>query len=234
MYGGLEQVNEIGALVELCPPPARELEPVDWAAVEARFGMRLPEDYKELASLYGRGRFADYLHIFHPHSRSEYVDLTGPMPARVRAQLQKDYVQGSHPVPYDPRRLFLMGCTDNGEYLFWVTEPSEEPGCWRIAVNEARGPRWFTFEGGVSTFLASVLRGETVVPQFPSDLLQGEVGFASSVRNVWVPLADPVVRNHKSDVVREWARANGYDVPFRGRIPAAVHEAWERATQGEV
>nr|WP_268256275.1 histone-like nucleoid-structuring protein Lsr2 [Streptomyces minutiscleroticus] len=29
--------------------------------------------------------------------------------------------------------------------------------------------------------------------------------------------------------MREWARANGHDVPMRGRIPAAVRQAWEEA-----
>lgn len=225
-------MTEIRALTRLCPPPHRASDPIDWAAVETRLGMRLPEDYKELASAYGPGRFADYLSIFHPHAQSTYVDLTGPMPARIRAQLHKDYAQGSHPVPYDPQHLFLMGSTDNGEYFFWVTEPSEVPDSWRITINEARGPRWFTFDGNLIEFLTSVLNGETVVPQFPEDLLQGEVGFTPSARDVWVPLAAPVAPPADPDVIREWARAKGYEVPFRGRIPAEVREAWERATQG--
>lgn len=29
--------------------------------------------------------------------------------------------------------------------------------------------------------------------------------------------------------IRDWARANGVDVPDRGRIPTAVRQAWERA-----
>ncbi|MFI1069613.1 histone-like nucleoid-structuring protein Lsr2 [Streptomyces puniciscabiei] len=37
-----------------------------------------------------------------------------------------------------------------------------------------------------------------------------------------VPTADP-------EAVREWARANGFDVPMRGRIPAAVRQAGEQA-----
>ncbi|WP_308209472.1 histone-like nucleoid-structuring protein Lsr2 [Nocardia amikacinitolerans] len=31
-------------------------------------------------------------------------------------------------------------------------------------------------------------------------------------------------------VVREWARTNGYDVPRRGRVPADVVVAYEKAT----
>ncbi|MET9463057.1 histone-like nucleoid-structuring protein Lsr2 [Streptomyces canus] len=32
--------------------------------------------------------------------------------------------------------------------------------------------------------------------------------------------------------MREWARANGYDVPDRGRIPAAIRDAWQQAAEG--
>lgn len=220
------------ALTHLCPPPTGPSDPIDWAAVETRLGMSLPEDYKELASFYGPGRFADYLQIFHPHARSDYVDLTGPMPAAIRAQLHKDRTRGSYPVPYDPRSLFLMGNTDNGEYLFWITEPPEAPDSWRIAVNEARGPRWFTFDGTVTEFLTSVLSGETVLPQFPEDFPRGETGFTRSANDMRVPFAAPAAPPVSSDVIRTWARANGYAAPFRGRIPAAVRDAWERATRG--
>ena len=30
--------------------------------------------------------------------------------------------------------------------------------------------------------------------------------------------------------IRDWARRNGIDVPDRGRIPAAIRQAWERST----
>lgn len=36
-------------------------------------------------------------------------------------------------------------------------------------------------------------------------------------------------RSKDAKAVREWARNNGHDVPDRGRIPAAVQEAYRRA-----
>jgi hypothetical protein len=222
-------LTSIDALTRLCPPPDGTPRPVDWEAVETRLGMRLPTDYKELATVYGPGRFADYLHVYHPHETSPYVDLTGPMPDRIRNQLQKDYDQGTHPVPYDPRHLFPMGVTDNGEYLFWITGPVEAPDTWRIAVNEARGPRWFAFDGTLTEFLVSVLSGETTVPQFPKDLLQDPMDFVPSDLDAWVPPPAPARPPVNSDTIREWGRAHGYEVPLRGRIPAAVREAWEQA-----
>ncbi|MGW2326516.1 Lsr2 family DNA-binding protein [Streptomyces sp. NPDC001700] len=223
-------MNAIDALVQVCPPPDDPPPGVDWASVEEGLGMRLPADYKRLADAYGPGTFADFIHIFHPHGPTEYVDLTGPEPARARAQLQVDYDGGTHPVPYEPRHLFNMGGTDNGEDLFWITDPHGAPDTWRIAVNEARGPEWFTFDGTLSAFLASVLGGETAVPQFPGGLLSHSTDFVPYGPTLWVPPPQRPARPPvDTESIREWGRAHGYDVPPRGRVPLVVREAWERA-----
>ncbi|GAA2932848.1 Lsr2 family DNA-binding protein [Streptomyces enissocaesilis] len=221
------------SLTRLCSPPDSTPRPVEWRSVEAQLGIQLPTDYKELATAYGPGRFADFIHIYHPHGYTPYVDLTGPMPAKIRAQLQRDYDQGTHPVPYDPRHLFTMGGTDNGEYLFWITDPQDAPNTWRIAVNEARGPQWFTFDGTVTEFLVSVLSGETAVPQFPRGLLERPPSFVPSDPSAWTPPPAPARTPVNTNEIREWARSNGYEVPLRGRIPAPVLDAWEQAHRGD-
>lgn len=168
-------MTDITALTQLCPPPRSLPRPVDRGRVEAGLGMRLPEDYKQLATAYGPGAFAGYIHVCHPHGYTEFVDLTGPMPERLREQLQLDHGRGTHPVPYVPRHLFAVGVTDNGENLFWITDPEDAPEAWRVAVNEARGPRWFTFDGTLTAFLTAVLSGSAAVPQFAPDLLDRAV-----------------------------------------------------------
>ncbi|MEU6100545.1 histone-like nucleoid-structuring protein Lsr2 [Streptomyces flaveolus] len=153
------------------------------------------------------------------------------MPGRIRTQLRKDHDQGTHPVPHDPDRLFACGATDNGEYLFWITDPATDPDRWRVAVNEARGPRWYTYDGTLTAFLAGVLTGQTRVPQFPPSLLDGPARFTPSRRTPGEPAPFSVARPVDTAVIRSWARANGYQVPPRGRVPLAVREAWERATR---
>ncbi|MFF0449824.1 histone-like nucleoid-structuring protein Lsr2 [Streptomyces sp. NPDC004609] len=224
-------MTALAALTRLCPPPETSPRPVDWDEAEAHLGIRLPGDYKRLAALYGPGVFAGYIHVFHPHGATEWVDLTGPVPARARAQLQRDLDGGTHPVPHDPRRLFAMAGTDNGERLFWITDPQDAPDAWRITVNEARGPRWFTFDGTVTEFLLAVLSGETTVPQFPKDLLDQATRFTPSQPVPRTPPQPPARPPASTAAVREWARANGYDLPARGRIPAEILEAWDRAGQ---
>ncbi|MGK5642195.1 Lsr2 family DNA-binding protein [Streptomyces sp. URMC 126] len=191
--------------------------------------MRLPQDYKDLVATYGPGSFADYLHVYHPAGPTRWVDLTGPVPEAVRAQLRHDYDRGTHPVPYDPRFLFNMAGTDNGEDLFWITDPLDSPDSWGIAVNEARGPQWFLFDGTLTRFLADALGGRIDVPQFPANVLE-----TASVFTPYPPGPEdlPVVEVRPpvdTDVIRRWARENGFEVPPRGRIPLVAREAWERA-----
>jgi hypothetical protein len=101
-------MTALTALTELCPPPEEALG-IRSGTVEDRLGMPLPRDYKHLADRYGPGSFNDHLSLFHPHGVTEYVNLTGPMPGRIRAQLRKDYDQGTQPDPHDPDTLFACG-----------------------------------------------------------------------------------------------------------------------------
>ncbi|MGW4441066.1 Lsr2 family DNA-binding protein [Streptomyces sp. NPDC004596] len=223
-------MSPLERLTELCPPPPTEQPPVDWPGVECALGLRLPEDYKRLTATYDPGCFANYLWIYDPRHTSVHVNLTGPVSERIRDQMRSDRARGIYPAPVDPELLLPCGVTDNGEYLFWITTPRDNPDAWLIAVNEARGPRWFTFDGNLTQFLVSVLSGSTAVPHFPKDLLHAGIDFEPSRLDQWSPPLPPVETPLSNpEAIREWARANGYDVPMRGRIPAAVRQAWEQA-----
>lgn len=222
-------MTDLTALSRLCPPPGTAMN-IAWNPVEEALGMRLPADYKQLAEQYGPGSFANYIHIYHPHGVTEFVSLTGPMPARVRGHLRNDVERGTYPVPHNPDSLFTIGVTDNGEYIFWIMDPVDQPDRWRIAVNEARSLQWFTFNGSLTEFLASVLNGQTKVPQFPHSLLEETPAFTPSHPALWKPppVSDQAPVN--TAAIRAWALANGYKVPARGPIPPEIRAAWEQAT----
>lgn len=226
-------MTDLADIIGICPPPPDSV-PVDWDAAESTLGVELPADYKQLATMYGPGSFCEYLRIYHPHSSTEWGDLVGPMPTTLRRQLQKDRDTGTFPLPYAPENLLACGVTDNGEHLFWVTRPADDPDRWRIAVNEARGSRWYTFEGGLVAFLAASFSGRITVPLFPGGLLDHAVAFFPDTANQpTVPTPTDADSSTAwavdSHVIRAWARASGYDVPDRGRIPAPITEAWEQA-----
>ncbi|MEU0405475.1 histone-like nucleoid-structuring protein Lsr2 [Streptomyces sp. NPDC006197] len=130
-----------------------------------------------------------------------------------------------------------MGVTDNGEYLFWLTDPAGVPEEWTIAANEARGPRWYAYGGGLADFLTAVLSGRETVPLFPDSFLtQGAFFTPTTPAPTPAPVdtapQPPAGRTADANDIRTWARAHGYDVPGRARIPVAILEAWEKASSG--
>ncbi|MEV7373332.1 histone-like nucleoid-structuring protein Lsr2 [Streptomyces sp. NPDC090301] len=222
----------LAALTALCPPPA-DVPPVpDWPGAEGVLGMRLPGDYKELVAAYGPGEFNGFLTLYQPGTLNEWVDLTGPVPARLRAQLDAHH-RGA--LPCATEDLLAMGVTGNGHYLFWDTRLRDAPDRWTVVVSERLSAPWFTYRGPVTAFLADVLGGTLRVPLFPRDLLLGDgPAFAPSrlrgrVRVTALDTRPPV----STSTIRAWARAQGFDVPDRGRVPFAVFEAWEAATRSD-
>ncbi|MGW9033762.1 hypothetical protein ACWGQ4_02320 [Streptomyces sp. NPDC055721] len=169
-------MTSIDRLTDLCPAPPTAPS-TDWPSTEHPLGMSLPTDYKQIADTYGPGAFCSIIHLYHPHASTPWTSITGSMPSTIRTQLQHDRDSGTYPVPYDPQRLFVMGVTDNGEYLFWVTEPTNAPEKWTIAANEARGPQWYTYNGGLAAFLTAVLSGRETVPLFPDSLVTQGISF---------------------------------------------------------
>ncbi|MFG2899775.1 histone-like nucleoid-structuring protein Lsr2 [Streptomyces zaomyceticus] len=221
-------MTALNALTALCPPPAVPPSAPDWSEVEDTLGTRLPEDYEELITTYGPGRFCGFITLYQPHSASAWINLTGPLPARLRGQIEEVRQASRHPwpLPHSPENLFAMGVTDNGDYLFWVTQPSDDPDRWTVAVNEALRAPWFSYNGSLTEFLVGVLGGTKRVPMFPRDLLRKGPTFTPST-----PRSTPLetatgMAPVSTRTIREWANAHGFDLPERGRIPYDVVEAW--------
>lgn len=99
----------LDALVRAVSPPAG---PVDargeWAEAEARLGVRLPGDYKQLVETYGWGEFCDYLYLRTPFGTSPYNRLER----------------------HDG--LLVWGATTDADRLCWRTEGDPEE--WPVVV----------------------------------------------------------------------------------------------------
>ncbi|MFD3993160.1 histone-like nucleoid-structuring protein Lsr2 [Streptomyces sp. NPDC058548] len=227
----------LAALAALCPPPDVVPPAPDWSLAEGVLGMSLPRDYKELVAAYGPGQFCRFLTLYQPGALSEWVDLTGPMPALLREQLDAGRSTDAHrrgAPPCGTEDLLAMGVTGNGHYLFWDTRPRDAPDRWTVAVTERLGAPWFTYSGSVTAFLVDVLGRTLHVPLFPRDLLCYGPTFTPSALRSRVSVTTPSTKAPVStSTIRTWARANGYDLPDRGRVPFAVFEAWEAATQSD-
>lgn len=224
-------MTALAALTALCPPPAVVPPAPDWSPIEDTLGMGLPQDYKELVGTYGPGLFCDFLTLYQPHSPNEWTDLTGPLPGRLRAQIETVRHATRRPpsLPHAPEDLFALGVTGNGDYLFWVTLPAGAPDAWTVTVNEALRAPWFSYDGSLAEFLVSVLSGTTRVPLFPKDLLEHGATFTPSNPRSSAPTAAPWT-SVSTRTIRDWANSNGYDLPDRGRVPIEIIQAWEQST----
>jgi hypothetical protein len=156
-------------LIRLVPPPMRPRpRSVDWVAVEQRLGHSLPDDYKALVVAYGPGRFAQFIHIYQPHNATEAVDLESQINS---ARWALEYLrQTGESIPYATNEntgLVAIGRTDNGDVLYLVRRPIDDPNGWIVTVNEARGDTWDEFDGGITSFLTEVLSGRRRVVVFP-------------------------------------------------------------------
>lgn len=116
-------------------PPAPV--PVDWPAVETWLGLRLPDDYKQLADRYGPLDFGEYLWIHVPcvqRDRFDYGDWLREThrAARIAARALPE---GERPAVHpEPGGLLACGSSRSSDVLFWDTSVSEDPNRWTVVV----------------------------------------------------------------------------------------------------
>ncbi|WP_433017000.1 hypothetical protein [Kribbella sp. CA-294648] len=113
--------------------------PIDWAAVEARLGLRLPTDYKELASAYGPLDIGEFIWLHVPcvqEGRFDYGDWLKETHRHCRALSRK--VPPHTPPPFHPQPggLLAWGTTRRSTYLFWDTSAAD-PDQWPVVAYDS-------------------------------------------------------------------------------------------------
>lgn len=153
--------SAVERLMRLVPPPQPPAAR-DWPSVAEVLGVSLPADYRDLVDAYGGGRFDGYLWVLEPGCPNENYDLVTS--ERERAEAFGMLWDFGEPKPEfleeDGARLVPWGATDNGEFLYWLVRPEQEPEQWAVLVNEARGEEWERYELGCAAFLVGALTGE--------------------------------------------------------------------------
>lgn len=164
----------MGALDDLrriAPPPAEPPAAVDWNAARSALGVGLPPDYTALVDEWGAGTFDDFIAVFAPGHENPHVELVHEAEGWLSAL--EAQVEDGEDLPFPPRLapggLLAWGVSGNGDPCF-LHMRSEDPARWTVAVQEARGPDWHVFEGGVVDFLVAVLEGRERVSVFPEDV----------------------------------------------------------------
>jgi hypothetical protein len=158
-------------LVRLVNPPSAVHSEVDWAAFEVQLGWRLPADYKWLVETYGAGSFDDFLHVLQPDT--EFQPIALEISYRRAVEVLSQLKESGEQIPYGIDEIAPVAKTDNGDTVYWVRRPADDPDSWSIVTNAARGVMWPQYEGGIVEFLVAVLskaRRIAIFPDgFPSD-----------------------------------------------------------------
>lgn len=139
---------------------------LDWQHLEGELGFGLPRDYREIVESYGPGMFSDFIFLFEPIPDNPhiYIGTQNQLAIDALRYLQE---RGDEEIPYQLTPFpEIVGCgrTVNGDMLYWRTRELDDPETWTIVGNEARGPDWFEYEGGLDSFLTACISGEYEFP----------------------------------------------------------------------
>ncbi|MEV0569008.1 hypothetical protein [Dactylosporangium sp. NPDC050588] len=138
-----------GRLAQLAGPALRP-GPVDWAAVSARIGVELPDDYRWLMEQYGPGTFDRYLTLTPPEA------LPAPAPGPLVGVLR---VESARTLP--------VATTTDGAVVSLLADPYWD-GAWQgLRIARPDTAPW-DVDTGLLYSLVLVMSGRYPVSRFPS------------------------------------------------------------------
>jgi hypothetical protein len=152
---------DLSQLAELLRGPAALERSWDWEVVEAELRTALPTDYRELVEAYGGGLLDEYLLLLEPGCPNDVYDLVKISAEREEAN-DSMWQFEDRPAEMESggNRLICWATTDNGEYLYWLVQPADNPDSRPTLVNSESGEDWERYDMTVTQFLTAVLTGE--------------------------------------------------------------------------
>jgi hypothetical protein len=155
----------------LSPPSQRTFDNAAWVTFESEGGVRLPNDFKELVSIYGCGAIDDFVWLLDPFSKNPNLNFEKSKYFReAYAVMRKEFIT-DYPRPDYPANgsFFPWAVTDNGETFVWLVDG--DPDSWKVAVHSSDQGEEEIYNFGCVEFLLKLLeRGVSskILPsQFP-------------------------------------------------------------------
>lgn len=170
-------IEEIIALLE---PPKRpaEVGSVDWPAVEEKYKIQVPPDFKEFAELYGTGCIGEFLWVFNPFSENQFLNFEASKAFhKTYSDLKLEFPELlSYPEHPANGSLFPFATTDNGDMFCWIVDnESSEPSCTILSSDPAYES---STKMSFASFMVGILRGELGSSILPEDFLTDKKRFA--------------------------------------------------------
>ncbi|MHC5905292.1 SMI1/KNR4 family protein [Streptomyces sp. S6] len=151
--------SDLTCLTELLPHPRLVAPATDWATAETTLRTSLPTDYRALITTYGAGLIDNYLLLLEPGCPDDVYDQLKISAEREEANSSLwQYDDKPTELEPDGNRLICWATTDNGEYLYWLVQPGDDPDSRPILINSDSD--WERHDMTTTRFLASVLAGD--------------------------------------------------------------------------
>lgn len=131
--------NQYSQLIELIPCPAKPVwgpSQIRLNEIERRINLTFPDDFKQIISTYGAGKWQDFWFLYNPHFDRCFEDWGSPLNddsgtmllelpyMRMCRQTARDFGLEDWDYPIFPEEggLLPWARTENGGCLFWLTE----------------------------------------------------------------------------------------------------------------
>ncbi|MEV6995671.1 SMI1/KNR4 family protein [Streptomyces sp. NPDC093228] len=169
--------NSFEALAEMLPPRPGSGLAVDWAVVEAAWGLEFPSDYKNVIAHYGDVRLGGYLHVIAPTAVTpdtwDEADARrgsmGFITADTRATLADTEPTN---IDAEPEELVTWGTATSADLFCWLTRG--EPDKWPLLVFCHGEDAWVQHDFGMAEFLIRVLNAQPSVEVMAETPLWGD------------------------------------------------------------
>lgn len=158
-------------LVDLFGAPEQPPVPIEWSAVESWLGLRLPSDYKAVASAYGPLDIGEFVWLHVPCVRADRFDYGRWLRESHRwARISSRLAPPHEPPPFHPTvgGLLAWGSTRRSDLLLWDTSAGD-PDRWPTVVFHAdavtRGVNpWRSLGGPLLDTLATLVHSGHELP----------------------------------------------------------------------
>ncbi|MCX4489930.1 hypothetical protein OG890_39260 [Streptomyces anulatus] len=162
----LQELEEaVPALLDIrCAEPRG----VDWDFIRHETGVALPPDFIALAEVYPRFVVDDFLgmHIPSPGKERNFVRGVRGMLANLAELRDAGMSHGYVPFP-EPGGLFPWGESTEGDVFYWKTSDADS-AAWSV-LTSGHNDDWCTYAGGVTSYLAGLVRGTVPPNGLPPD-----------------------------------------------------------------
>lgn len=159
----------ISKLINILPPPSqRAFDNTAWASIESHENLRLPNDFKQLISIYGCGVVDDFIWVLDPFSKNPNLNFEKSKYfidsyAVMRSEFLSDYPRPDYPA----EGSFLpWAVTDNGETLVWLV--NGEPDSWVVAIHSSDQGDEEVYNFGCVEFILKLLNRDISSKILPS------------------------------------------------------------------